>query len=131
MAVHIGLKNKESRWLIMDRQKELKQIYKETPIQSGVYKITNTTNNKIYIGSTNNLKRLNGVQFMLKMSNHTNKALQEDWNKFGESAFEIEILEVLKKKEEGFFDAKRELAKLEEQWIAKLEPFGERGYLDK
>lgn len=82
----------------MDRQKELKQIYKETPIQSGVYKITNTTNNKIYIGSTNNLKRLNGVQFMLKMSNHTNKALQEDWNKFGESAFEIEILEVLKKK---------------------------------
>lgn len=115
----------------MDRQKELKQLYKETPIQSGVYKITNTANKKIYIGSTNNLKRLNGVQFMLKMNNHTNKALQADWNKFGETSFEIEILEVLKKKEEGFFDTKRELAKLEEQWIAKLEPFGERGYLNK
>ncbi|MGE7623056.1 GIY-YIG nuclease family protein [Viridibacillus sp. NPDC096237] len=114
----------------MDRQKELKQIYKETPVQSGVYKITNITNNKIYIGSTNNLKRLNGVQFMLKMNNHTNKALQADWNSFGEASFEIETLEILKKKEEGYFDVKKELAKLEEQWIAKLKPFGERGYLD-
>ncbi|MBK3494676.1 GIY-YIG nuclease family protein [Viridibacillus sp. YIM B01967] len=115
----------------MDRQKELKQIYKETPIQSGVYKITNTTNNKVYIGSTNNLKRLNGVQFMLKMNSHTNKTLQADWNKFGAASFEIEILEMLKKKEEGYFDAKRELAKLEEKWIAKLEPFGENGYIEK
>jgi hypothetical protein len=38
------------------------------------------------------------------------------------------VLEVLKKKEDGFFDAKDSLKKLEAKWLDQLQPFGERGY---
>jgi hypothetical protein len=50
----------------MDRKKELKQLYKETTIEAGVYKIKNILNEKIFIGSTPNLKTLNGIKFMLE-----------------------------------------------------------------
>lgn len=55
----------------MDRKKELKQLYKEIPIQAGVFQIKNNINQKIFIGSTRNLKTLNGVQLMLDTGSHT------------------------------------------------------------
>ncbi|HBI04028.1 MAG TPA: LuxR family transcriptional regulator [Paenibacillaceae bacterium] len=112
----------------MDRKKELKQQYKETKIQAGVYQIKNTKNNKVFIESTNNLKTINGRQFMLKMGGHPNKALQEELNSFGEDAFVIEVLETLKEKPEGYYSVKDELKKLEEKWMDQLQPYGERGY---
>lgn len=112
----------------MERKKELKQLYKEMRIDAGVYQIKNTKNNKILIGSTRNLKTLNGVKFMLEQGSHSNKELQEEWKEFGGEAFQIEVLEVLKRKEEGFFDEKKELEKLEEKWLQQLKPYGERGY---
>jgi len=45
---------------MMDRKKELKLKYKETKPQAGVYQIKNTRNQKIFVGSTMNLKTLNG-----------------------------------------------------------------------
>ncbi|MGM9923088.1 MAG: GIY-YIG nuclease family protein [Bacillus sp. (in: firmicutes)] len=112
----------------MERKKELKQLYKETPIEAGVFTIRNARNGKIYVESMNNLKRLNGVKFMLKTGTFKNKALQEEWNAFGADAFEIEVVEKLKKKEEGYFDMKKELEKLEEKWMEKLKPYGDNGY---
>ncbi|ERI09280.1 hypothetical protein HMPREF0083_02559 [Aneurinibacillus aneurinilyticus ATCC 12856] len=112
----------------MDRKKELKQLYKETKTQAGVYQIKNNKNQKIYIESSMNLKTINGKQFQLKMGSHTNKLLQKEWNEFGEEAFTFEVLETLKVKEDGYFDAKYELEKLEEKWLNKLQPFGEHGY---
>lgn len=112
----------------MNRKEELKQLYKETKVDAGIYQIKNTKNQKIFIASTRNLKTINGQQFMLKMGSHINKSLQEDWNEFGEDAFTIEVLEILKEKEDGYFDAKDALKKLEEKWVEKLQPFDERGY---
>lgn len=112
----------------MDRKKELKQQYKETKIEAGIYQIKNTQNGKIFIGSTQNLKTLNGKQFELNMGTNTNKKLQAEWNEYGKEAFVIEVLETVKKKEAGYFDIKHELKKLEEKWLNELKPFGERGY---
>jgi group I intron endonuclease len=112
----------------MNRKEELKQLYKEIKIHAGVYQIKNTKNQKIFIGSSMNLKTLNGKRFQLKMGTHYNKMLQKEWNEFGEEAFVFEVLEILEKKEDGYFDTKDALKKLEEKWIAKLQPFGERGY---
>lgn len=112
----------------MDHKKELKEQYKEIPIQSGVFKITNHKNEKIYIGSFNNLKRLNGLRFMLKTNTFKNSLLQKEWNEFGADAFTIETVEMLKKPEEGYFDEKKELEKLEQNWIHQLQPFGDNGY---
>ncbi|MCH1626424.1 GIY-YIG nuclease family protein [Fredinandcohnia quinoae] len=112
----------------MDRKKELKQMYKETPIEGGIFQIKNSMNGKLFIGSTKNFKTLNGLKFTLENGSHMNKKLQEEWSELGKNSFEIEILEVLKKKDNAYFDEKKELAKLEEKWLENLQPFGEHGY---
>lgn len=115
----------------MDRKKELKQLYKETKTQAGVYQIKNMRNNKIFIGSSMNLKTMSGRRFELKMGNHRNKLLQKEWKEFGEESFVFEVLEVLEEKEDGYFNANDALEKLEEKWLAKLQPYGESGYNQK
>jgi len=111
-----------------DRKKELKKQYLEMDIEAGIYQITNTLNNKVFVGSTRNLKTLNGKVFQLNNNSFINRPLQEDWNKCGAQSFVFEILEVLEKKTDGYFDEKSELKKLEAKWISQLQPFGERGY---
>lgn len=112
----------------MDRKKELKQLYKETPIEAGIYLIKNTDNDKLFVGSTRNLKTLNGVKFSLENGGHMNKKLVAEWKQFGKDTFTFEVLEVLKKNDDPYFNEKEELGKLEEKWLEKLQPFGERGY---
>lgn len=113
----------------MDRKKELKQQFKETPIEAGIYQIKNEKNNKVFIGSTRNLKSLNGKKFMLETNGFTpNKQLQIDWNQYGKEAFSFTILEKLKKKDDPYFNEKEALAQLEEKWLEEVQPFGENGY---
>ncbi len=112
----------------IDHRKELIRQYKEIKIEAGVYQIKNTKNQKVFVASTPNLKTMNGKPMMLRGGVHKNKKLQEEWNKFGEEAFVFEVLEVLKEKEEGYFDKTGELKKLEKKWLEKLQPYGERGY---
>jgi hypothetical protein len=112
----------------MDRKKELIKQDKETKTEAGVYHIKNTVNGKVFVVATPNLKTINGRLMELRMGSYTNKKLQEEWNEYGENAFVIEVLEILEEPEEGFFDKKDELKKLEKKWLKKLQPFGEKGY---
>ncbi len=112
----------------MDRKQELKQQYKETKIEAGVYQIKNTKNEKILLESTPNLKTINGKRFTLDMGSYQNKLLQNEWTEFGAEAFVIQVLEILEIPEEGYFDAKDGLRKLKEKWLEQLQPYGERGY---
>ena len=60
---------------------------------SCVYQIRNIINNKIYIGSTINLKsRINEHKNDLKKNIHSNQYLQNAWNKYGQQSFVFEIL---------------------------------------
>lgn len=112
----------------MNRRKELQEQAKEVKTEAGVYQIRNERNGKVYIDSTPNLKTINGQQFMLQMGSHLNRRLQAEWNEYGESAFVIEVLEVLKKDDNPYADPKDALAKCLERWFEKLEPYGDRGY---
>ncbi|UHA72802.1 GIY-YIG nuclease family protein [Paenibacillus sp. 481] len=115
----------------MDRKKELVQQYKELKTVAGVYQIKNNVNQKIWIDSTRNVKTLEGKRFMLQLGTHMNKALQREWNEFGETAFTFELLEPLKQQENVYVDTKDELKKLEEKWMEQLQPYDERGYHTK
>jgi hypothetical protein len=110
-----------------DREK-LVQQFKEIPIQAGIFQIRNTLNGKLFIDSTLNMKSLNGQNTTLRLGTHNNKALQKEWNEYGEQAFVMEVLEVLKPSDNPFVVLKDELKKLKAIWIEKLQPFGERGY---
>ena len=112
----------------MNRRQEMLQEYKETKKEAGVFQIRNTSNGKMWVVSTKNLKSMNGKLLEVEMGTHRNQALQKDWNEFGGDAFVLEVLEVLKVKETGSFDEKDALKKLEEKWLEELQPFDERGY---
>jgi group I intron endonuclease len=61
----------------------------------GIYKITNTVNNKIYIGCASNIRtRVNGHLYDLRKNIHKNSYLQKSWNKYGESVFIFETHEL-------------------------------------
>lgn len=61
----------------------------------GIYKITNTINNKIYIGCASNIRtRVNGHLYDLRRNMHINSYLQKSWNKYGESMFVFETHEL-------------------------------------
>ena len=61
-----------------------------------VYKILNIYSKKIYIGSTYNFEKRKREHInLLKKNKHSNRYMQNSWNKYGESAFIFEILEEL------------------------------------
>lgn len=66
------------------------------PDKPGIYIITNSVSGRRYVGSGVNLrKRWNGHRWSLNRGKHHNPRLQSAWTKHGESAFTIDVLEVV------------------------------------
>lgn len=60
----------------------------------GIYKITNTANGKVYIGSSVDVRgRFNSHRSDLRQNKHGNQHLQRAWNLYGEHSFVFEIIE--------------------------------------
>ncbi|HCV42962.1 MAG TPA: LuxR family transcriptional regulator [Bacteroidetes bacterium] len=113
----------------MKSKQDIKREYKERPKPAGVFQVKNTENGKVLLGSSLNLEGpLNSHKFMLQIGRHRNAALQKEWNTFGPEKFVFEVLEVVKVKDDPNFNLIDELTLLEQIWIEKLQPFGERGY---
>ena len=113
----------------MKTQKDLKREYKERKKTAGIFQVKNIANGKILLGSSLNLDGpLNSHKFMLTIGSHRNEALQKEWKEFGADKFVFEILEEVKEKDDPEFNREDELTLLEQIWIEKLQPFGERGY---
>lgn len=82
----------------------------------GIYKLTNTVNNKIYIGKSICIEnRLYHHLWYLKNNRHNNKHLQRAYNKYGEKAFKFEILKEL--------SDKNNINQWEKYYIAHLESY--------
>jgi hypothetical protein len=106
-----------------------KQEYKEAKVAAGVYRVHNVAEDRSLVGSSMNMAaRLNRHCAGLRMGVHENKELQRDWNRLGETGFVFEVLDTLTGTDRPGFDGKRDLAVLEQLWLARLEPYGERGY---
>lgn len=86
--------------------------YEGHSFKSGIYKITNKLNGRIYIGSAKRfIERWQSHASSLRNQKHSNRFLQADFNKCGEEAFVFEVLEVTEGK------PKEERLLLEEQYI--------------
>lgn len=69
--------------------------YEGNSLKSGIYKITNMQNGRVYIGSAKRFKERWSAHYRsLKNNYHSNKFLQADFNKCGTDAFIFEVLEV-------------------------------------
>jgi len=113
----------------MDRRKEIIREYKENPPPAGIFRITNTVNGKILIGKGINVQgKINSNLAQLKFGGHRNRELQNDWNRYGAEKFTSEILDYLKEDPAHPERQADDLTALEELWLDKLQPYGEKGY---
>lgn len=64
----------------------------------GIYTIKNKVNGKIYVGSSNNIKRRwKQHRERIEKGEHSNEHLVSAWNKYGENSFEFSVIEECKK----------------------------------
>jgi hypothetical protein len=113
----------------MTDKKQLKRDYKQTPLPMGVFLIRNNLNDKVFLGTSLNLPGIiNRHRSALKLGLHANKALQADWNELGSTNFAFEIVDELSPRAGADIDYRKELTSLEDLWLERLQPFGERGY---
>jgi hypothetical protein len=86
----------------------------------GVFAVRCTATGQIWVDSSPNLDAArNGAGFFLRHRYHHNKALQNEWNTYGEEAFQYEILEKLDDEVSaiGVTDALKEKKR---NWVAQL-----------
>jgi len=97
--------------------------YEGHSLKSGIYKITNKLNGRIYIGSAKRFKeRWKQHSYSLRKQKHSNRFLQADFNKCGEEAFVFEVIEVTEGK------TKDERLLIEEGYIKQYFDKGDNCY---
>jgi hypothetical protein len=115
----------------MDRA-AAKLEYKLSHRPMGVFQIRNTTNDKVFVDSSTNVPgKINRHTFALKAGLHASKALQADWFELGETAFEFETLEPVEPRDDQKYNYAADLLTLEDLWLEKLEPYGDKGYNER
>lgn len=83
---------------------------------SGVYKITNLANGKVYIGSSVNCElRWQQHTNDILCSRHHSKHMMSAWKKYGKDNFQFEIIETA--------DGREMLLEREQYWLDILKPF--------
>lgn len=115
----------------MKDRREIKRDYQQAWLPKGVYQLRNTVNGKVLIGSSLNLPAMkNRIFFGLRQGDSIKftKDLLDDWRKYGEDTFVFEVLDELEPADDPGRDYADEVKVLEELWLDKLRPFGERGY---
>ncbi len=78
-----------------------KPIYSREERCTGIYAIVNTVTGRRYIGKAGGegfRQRWTDHRRRLATSAHYNKALQEDWNRYGAKSFRFDILEFTSRK---------------------------------
>lgn len=105
----------------------MKKAYKEAKRSMGVYRITTTASDTVYVGFGTDLPaKINRHKAELRFGSHRSRELQEAWNSFGESTFGFEVLDVLAHEENLAAISTEELHVLLEMWVRKIEAQGHR-----
>ena len=106
----------------MDRQKELREQYKNREVVGGVYRIFNTNNDRHFLAASSNLAgSKNRYDFAVSTDMCLLPSMKEDWKLYGAASFTFEILEELEKKaEQTIREFESDLETLRALWQEKL-----------
>jgi hypothetical protein len=106
--------------------------YKLSHRPMGVFQIRNVTNDKVYVDSSLNIPgKINRHRFQLNGGSFKSRSLQKDWNELGEASFEFETLEPVEPRSDSNYDYAADVLVLEDLWLERLEPYGDRGYNER
>ncbi|MCI3922338.1 GIY-YIG nuclease family protein [Paenibacillus sp. TRM 82003] len=112
-----------------ERKKELAAQYDLSKRPAGVYRVVHKESGKSFVGATPDLNAMrNRLPFELNAGVSMRKELQADWKRYGAEAFAFEVLETFKPPEDGMYNLKKELERMEAKWMSEVMPYGERGY---
>jgi hypothetical protein len=110
-------------------RRELLRQYKQSRPLAGVFKLTNLSTGRVYVGGSLHLDgAMNRMRFELKMRSHRNQVLQQDWIAHGAEAFRFEVLDQLKERDDPLFDYAGELACMLTLWRQEIPCHGDSGY---
>jgi len=113
-------------------KRQAKLEYKLSHRPMGVFQIRNTVSGKVFIDSSINVPgKINLHKFALNAASHRSRLLQNDWNEIGEDKFEFEILEPIEPRDDPNYDYAADLVFLEDLWLEKLQPYGDKGYNER
>jgi hypothetical protein len=106
-----------------------KRDYKLSHRQMGVFQVRNTLDQKVYVDSSLNIPgKINRLTFQLNAGSHPSASLQAAWNELGSGSFVFETLEEVLPRTDVNYNYAADLEVLEDLWLEKLEPYGDRGY---
>lgn len=109
----------------MDDRKALKQQYLEVRSRAGIYAIHCLATGRALVASSANVEgTLNRHRFELRLGQHRNAQLRQDWREHGEACFVFEVVDRVKPREEPSFNEAAELQSLQALW---REEFASRG----
>ena len=95
---------------------------------TGIYKITNISNNKVYIGESMNIyERWKVHKEDLKNNKHHSNKLQRDWNNYGENNFTFEIIKEINTIKQNIITQKLLLIAFEDIFIRQYDSI-DNGY---
>ncbi len=103
-------------------RKEMNDQYKQRQVIGGVFLFRNTSNGKILIDASVDLKgSMNRFAFAQSTGSCINFKLQKDWLAMGAKVFSFEVLEELEKGEDQTdLEFKSDIKTLKELWQEKL-----------
>jgi hypothetical protein len=108
------------------RRKELKEQYKQSRPEAGVYRLVNRENGRYLLGSSPNLASMRNKLEFAQATNTPSAVdvrLRKEIDRYGIAAFSFEVLEVLEAGPEiTRAQLLADLAALEELWREKLDP---------
>ena len=110
----------------MDKQskKDMSAAYKEKKKIGGIYAVRNSVTGKALLGAAPDMAGFrNRFSFSQATDSCVHPKLEADWKKFGGTAFVLEVLETLEKKNDQtdreFAD---DIAVLKDLWLEKIDP---------
>ena len=103
----------------IERKKQLLEEYKNRKPEMGVISFRCIATEEAFLGISKDTRAdFNGTRFKLLANSHPNKQLQNLWNQYGESGFELSVLKVLKY-DDPQVDHTEKLEELREQCLTK------------
>jgi hypothetical protein len=101
---------------------EVRRAYRDRVKHAGVFRVLNTTNGRVLLGSGLDLHApLNRVAFELDTAMCPNPDLRRDLEEYGRNSFVIEVIETVEPRDDPDFDPERELEILEQEHLALLD----------
>lgn len=88
----------------------------------GVFVVRNQVSGRARVKSSRNVPgAINRLRFELALGTHLDRTLQAEWNAVGPEGFSMDVIELVRQREDAAFDYAGELRLLEQLYRSELE----------